>query len=491
MDYLDPLRNRRNKILLIVGYILITIMIGLTTVILFYVTEGFGVNNSGEVIQKGLLFFSSQPNPANIYINNRLFPSQTNTSFLLPAGTYNVKIVRNGYTPWVRSIIVSGGTVEHFDYPFLFPSKLTTQHVSTIAGLPSFDTQSLDRRWLLVSDSQQFNQFYLYDLSNITTPPVNVVIPQAVLSVASSQQSWSLAQWSSDNRHVLLKHTFDGNSEYILVDTQNPANSLNLNKTFNNLSFNQISMINNQYNLYYLYNSSSEELYSVDISTPQVVNQTISNVSAYRSYSNNVLLFVTSSDASSGKALVEEQVGTKIYIIKSIQISTKYLLNLTTYNSVPYVVVGDVATGKIYIYQDPVSQLNNNPDSAPGPIQVLLVKNPDYLSFSSTAQFIMAESQNHFAIYNLESGYAYNYTVNLPIDAPQTNASWMDGDRLTYVSGGKFVVFDYDDANLRVLSPATPNLYSFFSPDYSDLYSIVPATGSTNSYFTQTSMIAK
>ena len=491
MDYLDPLKNRRNKIILIIGYVLITIMIGLTTVILFYVTEGFGVNNSGEVIQKGLLFFSSQPTAANIYINNTIYPAQTNTSFLLPAGTYNVRISKNGYTPWVRSIIVSGGTVEHFDYPFLFPTKLTTQHLANITGLPTFDTQSLDRRWLLVSDNTLFNQFYLYDLTNITSPPSIVTIPQTVLSTATSKQSWTTVQWSSDNRHVLLEHTYDGNVEYILVDTRNPAASINLTKTFNNLSFNQISMINNQYNLYYLYNSSTENLYSVDISVPQVVNQNLSNILAYRSYSNNVLLFVTPESTSSNKALVEEQVGSKTYIIKSLQLSSKYLLNLTTYNSVPYVVVGDVATGKIYIYQDPISQLNNNPDSAPGPIQVLLVKNPNYLSFSSTAQFIMAESQNHFAIYNLESGYAYNYSVNLPMDAPQTNALWMDGNRLTYVSNGKFVVFDYDDANLRVLSPATASLYAYFSPDYSELYSIVPSGNSSDSFLSQTSMIAK
>ncbi len=491
MDYLDPLKNRRNKILLIVGYFLISIMIGLTTVVLYYVTEGFGVNNSGQVIQKGLLFFSSQPNPANIYINNALYSAQTNTSFLLPAGTYNIKITKTGYSPWQRSIIVNGGTVEHFDYPFLFPSKLSTKRLSSINGIPSFDTQSLDRRWLLVSDATQFNQFNLYDLNNVTSPPTVVTIPSTILSPATTSQSWHLIQWSSDNRHVLLRHDFDSSSEYILVDTQNPAASINLNKTFNNLSFNQLSMINNQYNLYYLYDSTNDNLYSVDIASPQVVNQTLSNVLAYKSYSTNTLLYVVSDASNNNKVLVEEQVGSKTYIIKSLLPATKYLLNLTTYNSVPYVVIGDSNTGKIYIYQDPISQLNNNPDSAPGPIQVLYIKNPNYLSFSSTAQFVMAENANTFAVYNIESGYAYNYTVNLPMDSPQVNAEWMDGDRLSYVSGGKLVVFDYDDANMRILSAANSNLFAYFSPDYSELYSIVSSGNSSDSFLTQTSMIAQ
>ena len=182
MDYLDPLRNRRNKIILFIGYFLITIMVGLSTVILFYITEGYGVNNNGEVIQKGLLFFSSQPNPANIYINGRLFSSQTNTSFLLPAGTYNISLKATGYKTWYRSVIVNGGTVEHFDYPFLFPNKLSTVNKYSLNGIAGFDSQSLDRRWLLVADPNQISQFYLYDLSNISTPPVSVTLPSAILS---------------------------------------------------------------------------------------------------------------------------------------------------------------------------------------------------------------------------------------------------------------------------------------------------------------------
>lgn len=491
MDYLDPLKNRRDKRLLIIGYFLISVMITMTTLILFYVTEGFGVNGNGNVIQNGLMFFSSQPNPASIYINNKLISSQTNTSFLLPSGTYNVRIKKTGYISWQRSVIVNGGTVEHFDYPFLFPSKLITNNLMSIDNLPQFDTQSLNRRWLLVGNPSQFNQFYLYDLSNPSSNPIIDTIPSSIITPAKNSQSWKLVQWSSDNQHVVLEHLFDNQTEYILVDTQNPTLSINLTKTFSNISFDKLVMINNDYNSYYLYNSSTQELQSVNLATPQVINMTLSNVLAFKGYSTNVILFVTNDTSKSGKVLAEEQVGSKIYIIKSLNSATQYLLNLTTYNSIPYVVIGENNSDKIFIYQDPISQLNNDPNSAPGPIQVLLVPNPDYVSFSANAQFVMAENMNHFAVYNIQSGYAYSYDVKNPLDIPQTHATWMDGDRLMYVSSGKLVVFDYDDANFRILSKASGLLSAFFNQNYSDIYSIIPNSTNTNSYLTATSLVAK
>ena len=75
---------------------------------------------------------------------------------------------------------------------------------------------------------------------------------------------------------------------------------------------------------------------------------------------------------------------------------------------------------------------------------------------------------------------------------PQTNGTWMDGDRLTYVSGGKLIVFDYDNQNLRVLTKSSPNLLAYFSPDYSNLYSLVPSSSTpAQTILTQTSLIAK
>ncbi len=489
MDYLNPVKKRREKMMLYIGYFLMSIVVILTAVILFYVTEGFGYGNNGTVIQNGLLFFASQPNPANIYINNVLQSSTTNTSMLLPAGNYNVKITKTGYLPWQRTIIVNGGTVERFDYPFLFPAHLITNKITSFASGPAFATESLDRHWLVIQDPSKFNQFEVYDLNKPLNPPSLITIPSSILSPATTSQSWQVVQWSTDNQHFILKHTYNGLQEYILVDITNGSNSVNLTKTFSSIPFTTVSLLNNQYNQYELYNSATKQLDYVSLSAPQVINASLSQVLAYKTYGSNIILYATTLNAPRGKVLIEEQVGSKIYIIKTINPSTKYLLDLTTYDSTPYVVVGDSTNSKVYIYQDPISQINNNPSYVPAPIQVLLVPNPNFISFSDNAQFIMAENANHFAVYNIQSGYAYNYIVPYQLQAPQKTAFWMDGDRLTYVSNNRLIVFDYDEANLHVLMPASPNYLPFFDGSYQYIYTLVTSGKVTN--LTQTSTIAR
>jgi hypothetical protein len=67
MDFLDPRRFRKQKIRLMVGYILIAVAIGLGTVILVYGAYGYGINTkTGDIVQNGLLFVDSKPGGADI-----------------------------------------------------------------------------------------------------------------------------------------------------------------------------------------------------------------------------------------------------------------------------------------------------------------------------------------------------------------------------------------------------------------------------------------
>jgi Tol biopolymer transport system component len=69
-----------------------------------------------------------------------------------------------------------------------------------------------------------------------------------------------------------------------------------------------------------------------------------------------------------------------------------------------------------------------------------------------------------------------------------TRASWMDGDRLDYVSGGKLYIFDYDNTNQHLLVSASSNFEPAFSPDYRYVYEIAP-TSSGQFELNQTSLL--
>ena len=133
MDFLDPKKARAHNIRIIIGYILIGIALILTTIILLYQAYGFGVDRKGNVIQNGLVFVSSTPNPAEVYVNGQK-RDNTNTRLLLSSGQYTFELKRDGYRNWKRAVTVEGGSVDRFDYPFLFPSSLQTSTVKNMTN---------------------------------------------------------------------------------------------------------------------------------------------------------------------------------------------------------------------------------------------------------------------------------------------------------------------------------------------------------------------
>jgi hypothetical protein len=123
------------------------------------------------------------------------------------------------------------------------------------------------------------------------------------------------------------------------------------------------------------------------------------------------------------------------------------------------------------------------------PSQVLHVEQPNYLSFSNSAQFIVAESGQHFGVYDIENSLGYSYKEALPVDPPQAHASWMDGNRLTFVSGGRLAVIDYDNTNSQTLMPASSAYLPAFTPDYKYVYVLNPVTQSPQFRLTQTALL--
>lgn len=487
MDYLDHNKEFRQRILLFVGYLLIGLAVVIAALVLKYQADGYGVNNKGDVIQNGLTFFSSHPTPADIYINDKLNSVKTNTRLALPSGIYNVKLTRSGYYDWQRTIEVNGGDVQHFDYPFLFPKVLTTKKVQDFNSTPTLMTQSPDKRWVIIQSSTNPADFILYDIKKPDTPATAFSLPAGLISKpAASGESWTLAEWADDNQHVLLQHKYDSKSEFILIDREAPQRSINLNATLN-ISPTNITLNDKKYDKYYLYDTTSTNLQRVTLKDPNPV-PVLSNVLAYKTYSDDTIFYVSSQNTTPGKVAARLLIGNKTYNIRTLSAGSTYSVDLTKYDGVMYVVAAAAADSRAYIFKDPVGQLAALPKQLPASAKVLRVDQVNYVGFSPTAQYIVAENGNKFGVYDIENELSYNYVTKEPIDAPQTRASWMDGDRLIYTSNGKLTVFDYDYINLQQLMPSSSGYIPAFSPDYKYVYSIAPSSAVGRIDFTQTSL---
>ena len=471
MDFLDPKKTRRHTILLIAGYILIGIAIIISTIVLVYQANGFGVNGKGQVVQNGLVFLSSQPNPARVYLNGELASQQTNTRLSIPAGRYNIQLKRDGYRDWQRSVSVQGGDVQNFDYPFLFPSQLDTETAAQLPEKPALATQSRDRKWLLVMRNTTASDFIVYDLSDISQPAVSLALPAGVVTSGVEGSAWELVHWSNNNRHSLLKHSWSTGSEYILVDRAKPEESANLN-TLLGMAPTDLRLIDNKHNRYHILDEAGT-LSTATLEDPTLTPQ-IQGVLSFKSYGSRTVLYATPISDDPGKVQIAMLVGDTTTNIRQLPSGTTYLLDIAGYRGAQYVVMGASSEGMVYVYKDPIDQINDE-TKFPSASRALKVANPTEVGFSPNAQYMFVQSGTTFGIYDLFLKRAYVYTVNHPMDQPQAHAEWMDGNHLSYISKGSLLAFDYDRRNQQVLMPADPSFGAFFAPDYENVYSIVAA----------------
>jgi len=494
MDFLDPQKQRKQRYIFGIGYALIAVAILIATVILLYLAYGFGFGKNGQIIQNGLVFLSTQPSPATIYVNGEPIKKKTDSRVQLPAGDYDIKLTRPGYRDWERSITVDGATVQHFDYPFLFPISLTTSPVHTEQNAPPLALQSPDRRWLLTENAANLASFAMYDLNNPQQASTVVTIPDSVLTKpdAGGTESYQLSEWSTDNKHILLSHTFTGGQEYIMIDRTAPQNSVNVTRQLKLAAGQVLSLRNKQFDHYFILDPASQTLYTADLGNVTLTPY-LQKVLAFKSYGSDTVLYASSQDVDANKSQVILHQNGNDFPIRQIDAQPPYLLDLTKYNGTLYTALGASGDNEVYVYQDPVGQLQRSPTHTAVPVNVLRVTSPNYLSFSSNAQFIVIENGPQFSVYDAESDKKFTYTVPTNLDAGQSHAVWMDGDRLTLVSGGKLVVFDYDHTNVQTLVAADPHYAPFFDRNYKFLYTLAPAGAKTpaGATLTSTSLLTK
>ena len=489
ISLMDPRHSRRQNMTLFVGYALVGCAVTLLSVILLLMAIGYGYKN-GQVIQSGLVFVSSVPRPAQIYINGKRYKNDTNTRLLLPAGTYNFSLHRAGYRDWQRSIDVVGLQVQSFTYPFLFPTSLTSSTFHDYAGQPAFVSQSSDHRWLLVSSIADPSSIDVYDLSAPKKPPIVIAIPAGILT-AGKVQTFQQVAWADDSTHLLLKHEFDNKVEYVLINRANPAATINLTKTLNlSDTDNDVRLDDNRYDHYLVLDNTSHVLFKASLTVPALTPY-ITGVLTYDAYGGTDVLYVSPNEADKAKVNIDLFDGTKSYLIRQSAVSTTYLLALSAYQGDLYAAVSDSNEKAGFIYQNPIAQITNPQLGVAIPVRVLSIKSPNYVSFSVSGQYAFFENKTDFASYDVESQQRYLYSSTAPIDQPQVHASWMDGARLQYVSQGQLVVFDFDGMNRQTLVSSDAHYLPIYDANYKTLYTFVPAVANkSHALLTATSLRA-
>ncbi len=469
MDFLDPKKKRAHNIRLYVGYVLMTIALGIGSFILLMQAYGYDVNRkTGGIIQNGMVFVDAHPEQARVFVNGQQ-ETETSARLMLPEGKYTIKMTRDGYRSWERTFALLGSKIERLDYAFLFPDKLEPEDVQLYAKTPVFSAQSPDRRWLLTLQPGNLNSFDVVDLGDENNATKTINLPTALLTTAKGNQSYELVEWSTDNRHVLLRHIYQGGDEFVVIDHEEPELSYNVNKTFN-FAPAKVALRDKKFDKLHLLEKPGGSLYFGDVAakTRTVV---ATSVRAFKSYGDDVLLYVSDDPTNPQRVNAQVLRGKTTYPVRSLPVGKGYLVDISKYKGHWYLAVATEAEKQAYIYKDVFDKPNDDQASLPGPVAALrLNAAPQHVSFSANTRFIGLQSGSEFAVYDAEHDRQYRYDTKLKLTAGY-EALWMDGHRYMVVSEGKLHVFDYDGVNHQELVGSQYGRV-FFDRDYDNLYSV-------------------
>ncbi len=477
MDFLDPKKKRAHTTRLFVGYALLTAIISLVALLLVFQAYGYNFNlQTGNITQNGLVFVDAHPQPANVFLNGQQ-KGTTDKRLIMPADNYKLELKRDGYRTWQREFTLLGGTIERLVYPFLFPEKLEPKEVQLFAAEPAFASQSLDRRWLVTSQPGSPLALSLIDLDSDLMNPAPLSLPQSLFSVTGTNHKIELIEWAADNRNMMVKHTFDAGVEFVLVDHQTPANSVNLSATFTGTAFTNISLRDKKFDRYYLHDLPSQTLKTAELQGA-IVAPLLEKVLQFKPHGADMLIYITSEGAKEGHVSAKIRDGGQDYTLRELPEDVLYLLDIARFNDRWYIVVGAATDKRVYVLRNPIDFLRRNPPAKLVPASIMRVDNPEFVSFSTNARFVAVQSGSQLNVYDAETDRNYRYDTKLEL-VPAQKATWMDGHRLTLTSGEKVEVFDFDGTNRQTLVSSYKSLTPYFKGDYTALYTLAPSPNVT------------
>ncbi len=476
MDYLDPKKKKAKKIRLMVMYALLGIAISIGTVIFVYLANGYYIDReTGTVIQNGLIYVDSKPESATIHLNGVQQRGNTDARLVVPEGTYDIELRRDGYHSWKRNVILEGGNLRRLTYARLIPQELQSEAALTLPSLPSTISQSNDKRWLIAAFADRPLVMQAVDLSSATPQLIEVPLPLDILSTKEAG-TWKIVEWADDHRTFLAQYTTASADEYVLIDRTNPAASVNVTKVFPAQKITAVSMRNRKNDLQHVFSASTGTLYRANAKTGEITGY-ISDVVDYVSYGDDAVLYVTEKDAKVGYVRAILHKGDKDFPLREIKKDTKYLLEMSKLGSSLVMGIGSSAEGRVLVYNDPLHAIEENDfSSLPVPTTVLRVDSPQELSISADSSVIMARSGQNYASHEFEEDRTYIFTriVASPLSE---EIRWMDGRHFT-ASGedGKQYLLDFDGSNEHELSPSQINLGSIFDEQIDLQLTFMPAS---------------
>ncbi len=420
-------KRRKQSLKIIISEAVMVIAVIFMVVVLAFIVSGYWVNPDFQIERQGLLQVSSIPTGADVQIDDASsWLQKTNTSKVLASGNHTIKLSKEGYDTWSKNIDISEGLLYRLNYPRLFLKKREKEEVLTAVGTITASV-SPNRETMVLTNNT--NEWSLVNLKNdtITSQKLNL---SNIFSEDLFTGEILDSNWDRDNAHILFKISTGDSIEWVLVDVNNPANSLNLTKSFG-YNFDRVKIISNSSNI--LLATQNGNLHKIDLSSKSISTVLVENVVDFDYYYNKVIFSVSDNSSDNFKVGLLELSNNKITDFKDFAVSPRVIIGKFYEDQYFAVIIDDVIS--LYKVED-FSEFGS----------FELSFSPAQIKVGHDSDFILAYDEDSFATIDMESSSLKEWT------AENNDFGWLDNYMVYTVADGELIVRDYDGLNRRVLA---------------------------------------
>lgn len=421
---------------------------------------------SGEVSQVALLQFNSYPRGALVEVNGTALTARTPTRSNIKTGETTVKMSRDGYRAWTKTVTALPSTVRWLDYVRFVPQDVRTESVRVFSDVSDLEP-SPNREWALIVTKSDSMNLVLVDLRDQAKPSISDVELAADQVTSGDRSKFSIDEWDSGSRYVLIRHDYDDTSEYLRFD-RDTKQTVNLSRDFG-VSLSELHFSGNSGNI--LYALTGSDLRRLDYGAKSISTPLATNVTDYVLYGNNRLAYITKETAddkvTQAVAIYDDDTATKI---KQYDTADKLRIAFSRNNDVDYLAVARGET--VAIYPDPLkkSSASSHQDVTTETAYLSCPGGVDWLQVNGNGRFFLAGHQQKVVSYDVETSENYSFEMN------QTGEpSWLDDYHLMDERNGALVMIEFDGQNAeRIATGKTP---AFLSSDQDYLFSLDDVAG--------------
>ena len=355
---------------------------------------------------------------------------------MLSSGEHTVKLTKDGYDSWQKTINISEGLLYRIHYPRLFLQNRTPESLLDVTGTTLATTSPDHNSLILINNTTEWS-FINLDSDEIKPEPINISQIFSSVSLAPEATTGLFTgtiqdiKWDYDGTHALFKISNTDATEWVLLDVKNPTKSINLTREFG-ANFNEIQILDNSSNN--LLAIRNGNLHKIDVSGKSISAVLAENVTNFDHYNNEIVFSATTTSETPVNYIGFLKLGDdKITTLE--ETDSPVLVTLSRFYDDKYITVLSDHLVSLYKKED-FTKIKD----------FELTFQPTSIKVGHNGEFITMPLDNQIATLDME---AMSVTEWQPSG---TRFGWIDNDMVYTVADNSLTVYDFDGYNQRTIA---------------------------------------